>query len=62
MEEITKEDLDILESVISDAQSYYNQPAYYDHCSLEGLKEAEGKAHRAMYIIDLLRDKLGESK
>lgn len=60
MEEITKEDLDILEDLIHDAQSYYNCYNYYDHCSPGQLDEAENKAGKGLAIIYKLREKLEE--
>lgn len=59
MEKITKEDIENLESVILDAQSYYHQPSYYDHCaSLDELSAAENKVYRALRIINVLENRL----
>jgi len=58
MDDITKEELDLLEEVVNDAQSYYNCYNFYDHCSREECERKEKQAYRAIYIVSKLREKL----
>ena len=58
MDDITTEDLELLEEIVRDAQSYYNCYNFYDHCSLEECNLKADQAGQAMYIISKLRDKL----
>ncbi len=58
MDDITAEDLELLEEIVRDAQSYYECYSFYDNCSLKECNRKAAQAGRAMYIISLLRDKL----
>lgn len=60
--DITKEDLDLLEEIISDAQSYYECYNFYDHCSVGECDRKAEQAGKAAYIISQFRDELDEQE
>lgn len=48
---MTRKELDMIDDLLVDLISYYNQRCYYEHCSLEQLTEAEDKVHEARAVI-----------